>query len=110
MLRCIAISKLVAQGCTREEAKVLLSAITEKADLKRIYSIRLDHNMPTVKVEATLLPPEELFKEAFINMISIYMLDHKEEYSQNPAKAAQTLREKVDLLEIEACREAFLED
>lgn len=110
MLRAVAMDRLVSEGFTREQAEVTLSSLTEKVDLKRIYSIRVDHNSHSVKVEATHLSPEELFKEAFLNMTSNYMIDHKEEYSQNPAKATQSLREKIDLLQIEACREAYLKE
>lgn len=108
MIRGIAIDRLVSEGFTKEEAELFLSINT--IDLKRVYSLRVDHKKHTVKLEATHLSPEELFKEAFLNMTSNYMIDHKEEYSQNPAKAAQLLREKIDLLQIEACREAYLKE
>lgn len=108
MLRGIAVDRLVSEGFTREEAEYYISNIT--VDLKRVYSIRVDHKRHVVKVEATHLSPEDLFKEAFIYMTSIYMIDHKEEYRQNPDKATQSLREKLDQLQIEACKETYLKE
>ena len=108
MLRGIAVDRLLSEGFTREEAEYCLSNIT--VDLKRVYSIKVDHKRQTVKVEATHLSPEELFKEAFVYMSTWYMIDHREDYEQNPAKAARLLREKVDQLQIEACKEAYLKE
>lgn len=108
MLRRIAVDRLVSEGFTREEAEYYISNII--VDLKRVYSIRVYHKRHTVKVEATHLSPEDLFKEAFLYMTTIYMIDHKEDYEQNPAKAARSLREKVDQLQIEACKEAYLKE
>lgn len=110
MLRMIAIGKLLAQGLTREEARAVLSDITEQTELKCIYSIRIDNKTHRVKVELTSLSPEELYKEAFLNMISNYMEEHEDEYIKDPARAAKLLKAKVDMLEIEACREGYLED
>ena len=108
MLRGIAVDRLVSEGFTREEAEFYLSNIT--VDLKCVYSIRVDHKRHILKVEATHLSPEDLFKEAFLYMTTIYMIDHKEDYERNPAEAARTLREKVDQLQIEACKEAYLKE
>lgn len=104
MLRGIAVDRLVSEGFTREEAEYCLSNIT--VDLKRVYSIRVDHKRHTVKVEATHLSPEDLFKEAFVYFATDFMKEHKEDYIKDPSTAAKLLRAKVDLLQIEACREA----
>lgn len=102
MLQGVAIERLVSEGFTREEAEYLLSNIT--VDLKRIYSIRVDHKRHTVKVEATHLSPEDLFKEAFVYFVTDFMKEHKEEFIKDPCTAAKLLRVKVDLLQTEACR------
>lgn len=108
MLREIAVDRLESEGFTREEAEYFLSNIT--FDLKRVYSIRVDHKSHTVKFEGTHLSPEDLYKEAFLYMTSIYILDNKEDYEQNPDKAARSLREKLDHLQIEACKEVYLKE
>lgn len=110
MLRMIAINKLEREGFTRPEAEFALSHITVIAKLESIYSIRVDQKLHKIKIERTDLSPEELYKEAFINFVSTYMKEHKDDYTKDRDKAVKLLKAKLDLIQIASLRQSLSEE
>lgn len=104
MVREVAIDKLRSYGITKEEAEFIVVGIAEHYDLDRIYSLIVDKKNHNVKLEATKLSADDLYKAAYVNLTSELFMKHNDIAAVDAIKLLKLHKNK---LEMEAMREVL---
>lgn len=104
MVREVAIDKIRSYGLSKEEAEYILDEIAENRDLDKIYSLRVDKLSHTVKVEATKLSADDLYKAAYVQLTSELFMKHNDIAAVDAIKLLKLHKKK---LEMEAMREVL---
>jgi len=97
MVREVAIDKIRSYGITKEEADYIVDAIAENYDLNKVYSLRVDKKNHNVKLEATKLSADDLYKAAYVQLTSECFLHHADMTAIDAIKLMKLHKTKLEM-------------
>lgn len=97
MVREVAIDNIRSYGLSKEEAEHLVDAIAGHYDLDKIYSLRVDAENHTVKLEQTKLSADELYKAVYVHLTSEFFLHHADMTAIDAIKLLQLHKKKLEM-------------
>ena len=104
MVREVALDKIRSYGISKEEAEYIVDEIAENLDLDKIYSLRVDAENHTVKLEQTKLSADDLYKAAYVHLTSEFFLHHAD---MTAIDAIKLMKQRKKQLEMQAMKEVL---
>ena len=96
MVREIALDKIRSYGLSKEMAEHILDDIAEQCDLDKIYSLRVDTENYTVRLEKTNLTADELYKAAYVHLTSELFMKHNDITAADAIKLLKLHKNKLE--------------